>query len=551
MNRIRRKRPRNQRMATGASLGIGTSGRADGRLVPKSGGSKRVRERSMALQAALRDKRDAVANQPIDRAEARARTLGGSAWSRHRVLKRRAVGANADDRNGSGTEVKLSGSPSPATASTLSATSSTTPTPPLPPMSVDDGSPERYSRADRAVVGLVLVPLLFFAMGVSAMKSLNATSAKPTVVAPAWSLQHQQSSSPAATASAAASISDRVAVATSRLPSVNPVDKPAGAASPHAGLAVKVGPVPPLPNGEQLTVAVLSATVPDALPTVPAQDLAAVDAASTLIPAIGQESELYSGRDRRCAIEDEPIAPGLALLAALARSDASAADFGQALAEAAQQQLGEFVVYTDSYKRLSFPMGDVPSLFGVCTDVVIRAYRTVGVDLQRLVHRARVGSGDPNIDHRRTEVLRRFFAANGRSLSVTDVADDYFPGDIVTYYRPQNKGSQSHIAIVSNTKSASGRPLIVHNRGWGPQLEDALFVDQITGHYRYRGRNESMAAGATSQRRAAPLAKSVTRSLTWSRKVMISRAKARSSNRAAVRQSGPERARSAKPVSGS
>lgn len=237
----------------------------------------------------------------------------------------------------------------------------------------------------------------------------------------------------------------------------------------------------------------------------------------------------------------------MALLSRLARSDASSAEFGEALAEAAQAQLGEFVVYTDSYKRLSFPMGDIPSLFGVCTDVVIRAYRTVGVDLQRLVHRARVGSGDPNIDHRRTEVLRRFFAANGRSLPVTDVADDYLPGDIVTYHRPQNSGSQSHIAIVSNTIAASGRPLIVHNRGWGPQLEDGLFVDQITGHYRYSGPSEPIAIGSDKPLRKTPLAKSVT----LSRKTLVDKVKAQSGKGAASRQSDRDRTRPGKPVSGS
>lgn len=226
---------------------------------------------------------------------------------------------------------------------------------------------------------------------------------------------------------------------------------------------------------------------PDELQPSAAPDLIETEAQSSLIPAIAKESEVYEGLERRCSLEETAAVPGSSLLSALVKSDVSARDFGVALAQAAQSQLGEFVVYTDSYKRLSYPMGDVPSLFGVCTDVVIRAYRSVGIDLQGLVHRARVGSGDTSIDHRRTEVLRRFFAAQGRSLPVTDVADDYLPGDMVTYHRPQNRGSQSHIAIVSNEIGISGRPLIIHNRGWGPQLEDGLFVDRITGHYRYIG----------------------------------------------------------------
>jgi hypothetical protein len=129
----------------------------------------------------------------------------------------------------------------------------------------------------------------------------------------------------------------------------------------------------------------------------------------------------------------------------------------------------------------------VPAFFGVCTDVVVRAFRALGFDLQALVQATGSGSGDPNIDHRRTETLRRFFALQGAALPVTDFAEDYRPGDVVTYHRPQNQHSRSHIAIVSDRLGPSGRPMIVHNRGWGPQLEDGLFVDEITGHYRFAG----------------------------------------------------------------
>jgi uncharacterized protein YijF (DUF1287 family) len=185
--------------------------------------------------------------------------------------------------------------------------------------------------------------------------------------------------------------------------------------------------------------------------------------------------------------------------------------FGDRLAEAARAQLGEFVIYNDAYRRIAFPMGDVPPLFGVCTDVVIRAYRALGIDLQELVAKTRVGSGDTNIDHRRTETLRRFFASRGQSLPITTFPEDYQPGDIVTYYRPQNRHSRSHIAIVSDQIAPSGHPMIVHNRGWGPQMEDALFVDQITGHYRFEpGKNPLLAIAqrparsVTIQHKAAP-----------------------------------------------
>ncbi len=157
------------------------------------------------------------------------------------------------------------------------------------------------------------------------------------------------------------------------------------------------------------------------------------------------------------------------------------------LAAAARAETADLVIYTDRYRQIGFPMGDVPSLYGVCTDVVVRAYRALGIDLQVLVHQARLGTGDTSIDHRRTSTLRRFFTRYGSSLPVTDFVEDYKPGDIVTYYRSAGRTSQSHIAIVADVIAPSGRPMIVHNRGWGPQLEDALFSSEITGHYRYTG----------------------------------------------------------------
>jgi uncharacterized protein YijF (DUF1287 family) len=171
------------------------------------------------------------------------------------------------------------------------------------------------------------------------------------------------------------------------------------------------------------------------------------------------------------------------------------AAFGLALAAAARAQLRDLVIYNSKYLRISYPMGDVPPLFGVCTDVIVRAYRTLGIDLQALIQETGSGRGDRNIDHRRVEVVRRFFARHGATLPISDLAEDYQPGDIVTYYRPQNRGSTSHIAIVTDQLAPSGRPMIIHNRGWGPELEDALFVDMITGHYRFTG----LATGAKSE----------------------------------------------------
>jgi hypothetical protein len=167
------------------------------------------------------------------------------------------------------------------------------------------------------------------------------------------------------------------------------------------------------------------------------------------------------------------------------KGTAPANDFGAALAAVARRQTSHFVFYNPTYMKIGYPMGDVPSYFGVCTDVVVRAYRALGIDLQERVHNSGAGSGDTNIDHRRVEVLRRFFARAGTSLPITGNPGDYKPGDIVTYYMPNGWLSKTHIAIVAAEKTATGVPLIVHNRGWGVQAEDWLFAEKITGHFRY------------------------------------------------------------------
>ena len=173
---------------------------------------------------------------------------------------------------------------------------------------------------------------------------------------------------------------------------------------------------------------------------------------------------------------------------AVQRKDAaSTSDFGARLAAVARRQTSHFVFYNPAYMKIGYPMGDVPAYFGVCTDVVVRAYRALGIDLQVLVHKSGAGSGDTNIDHRRVEVLRRFFARAGTSLPITANPADYKPGDIVTYYMPNGWLSKTHIAIVAAEKTATGVPLIVHNRGWGVQAEDWLFAEKITGHFRYGG----------------------------------------------------------------
>jgi uncharacterized protein len=150
--------------------------------------------------------------------------------------------------------------------------------------------------------------------------------------------------------------------------------------------------------------------------------------------------------------------------------------------------------YDPSYVAIPYPGGDVPMNTGVCTDVVIRAFRQVKVDLQQEVHEDmrdnfaaypkdwNLTSTDPNIDHRRVPNLMVFFERKGKALPVNRDAANYQPGNLVTW---DLGGGLSHIGIVSNVKSPSGRLAIVHNIGAGTRLEDVLFNWKIIGHYRY------------------------------------------------------------------
>ena len=172
--------------------------------------------------------------------------------------------------------------------------------------------------------------------------------------------------------------------------------------------------------------------------------------------------------------------------------------FVQNLIKAAKERTLYDVTYDGSYYSIKYPNGDVPLDIGVCTDVVIRSYRKLGIDLQKEVHEDMVKNfdlypskriwglsrTDKNIDHRRVPNLRTFFTRNGKSLSVTNNPNDYFPGDLVTWKLP---GNLPHIGIVIDEKSEDDnkRYLIVHNIGEGPKKEDILFKYEITGHYRY------------------------------------------------------------------
>ena len=167
------------------------------------------------------------------------------------------------------------------------------------------------------------------------------------------------------------------------------------------------------------------------------------------------------------------------------------------LVQAALERTRHQVRYDGRYISLAYPGGDVPADMGVCTDVVIRSYRSIGVDLQVLVHEDMrenfseypalwgLTATDPNIDHRRVPNLQTFFARNGESLEISDRPGSYLPGDIVTWMLP---GNLPHIGIVIDAQSReTDNPLIVHNIGNGPVADDILFRFPITGHYRYLG----------------------------------------------------------------
>jgi uncharacterized protein YijF (DUF1287 family) len=174
-----------------------------------------------------------------------------------------------------------------------------------------------------------------------------------------------------------------------------------------------------------------------------------------------------------------------------------ASDWRTRLVDAARRQIGVTTLYDPTYTRITYPGGDVAQDRGVCTDVVIRAYRrALKVDLQKLVHEDMLAdfaayprawglkSPDPNIDHRRVPNLAVFFARRGASLPLSQEPADYEPGDLVTQMLP---GNLTHIAIVSSNRSSEApeRPLVIHNIGQGAREEDTLYVFRQTGHFRF------------------------------------------------------------------
>lgn len=174
-----------------------------------------------------------------------------------------------------------------------------------------------------------------------------------------------------------------------------------------------------------------------------------------------------------------------------------AARFDAALVAAALAQTTQRVIYDPAYRRIPYPGGDVPADRGVCSDVIIRAYRAVGIDLQKEVHedmRAHFAAypqrwglrrPDSNIDHRRVPNLMAFFSRQGQKLPLSREGRDYAAAEIVCW---DLGGGITHIGLATDRRTADGaRPLMVHNIGAGPQLEDMLFGFKVIGRYRYRG----------------------------------------------------------------
>jgi uncharacterized protein YijF (DUF1287 family) len=166
------------------------------------------------------------------------------------------------------------------------------------------------------------------------------------------------------------------------------------------------------------------------------------------------------------------------------------------LSNAAIELTRQVVDYDPGYFKIIYPNGDIPAGKGVCTDVIIRTYRKLGIDLQKEVHEDMMANfgkypkiwglthTDKNIDHRRVPNLMTFFSRHGYIKPISQNALDYLPGDIVCW---DLGGGVTHIGMVVNRKSSDGqRFLIVHNIGAGQVLADCLFQFKIIGHYRYK-----------------------------------------------------------------
>ncbi|HYM60248.1 MAG TPA: DUF1287 domain-containing protein [Thermoanaerobaculia bacterium] len=188
------------------------------------------------------------------------------------------------------------------------------------------------------------------------------------------------------------------------------------------------------------------------------------------------------------------VSVSLALLATLTASAQTNAQKNATVIRAARAQVGVTHGYDNRYHQIAYPGGDVPVTTGVCADVIVRAFRAAGLDLQVMVHddmrkhfsayprKWRLTAPDANIDHRRVPNLEVFLRRSGKAVSVTKNGPDYLPGDIVVW---RLLGGLPHIGLVSDRRATPQRYLVIHNVGAGTREEDVLFAYEITGHFRW------------------------------------------------------------------
>ncbi|MEA3491053.1 MAG: DUF1287 domain-containing protein [Campylobacterota bacterium] len=163
----------------------------------------------------------------------------------------------------------------------------------------------------------------------------------------------------------------------------------------------------------------------------------------------------------------------------------------QIFVKSAQSQIGKTMTYNPQYAKIKYPMGDIPISKGVCTDVVVRAFRGVDIDLQERIYRDKKSNPkrykglyyteklDPNIDHRRVKNIQAYLASRKYR-----VKDDFIAGDIVVWKLPSNPKELDHIGICSTKLNKNGKPLIIHNIGKGAKEEDVLEKYRIVDHFR-------------------------------------------------------------------
>ncbi|MBX3117539.1 MAG: DUF1287 domain-containing protein [Fimbriimonadaceae bacterium] len=162
----------------------------------------------------------------------------------------------------------------------------------------------------------------------------------------------------------------------------------------------------------------------------------------------------------------------------------------------ARQQLNWGTTYNGAYVRINYPNGDVPKTQGVCTDVVVRAFRHAGYDLQQLIHEDMKtawssyprypgnSKPDPNIDHRRCPNQIAFFKRHGKKLTTSVEAankSEWKPGDVVFW---KLSSGLDHVGVLTDKRNEKGLPLVIHNLN-KPTEEDVLESYKIVAHFRY------------------------------------------------------------------